>query len=84
MTTYKTKGACARKIHFDVIDNKVMNVDFVSGCPGNLLGIKALVEGKDMDEVIEKFTGISCGTKSTSCPDQLAKALLDYKEKNRG
>ncbi len=79
MESYKTQGTCAREIKFDIEDNKVTNVDFVSGCPGNLLGIKALVEGQNMDDVITKFTGITCGSKSTSCPDQLAKALVDYK-----
>jgi len=80
MESYKTQGTCAKEIKFNIVDNKVTNVDFVSGCPGNLLGIKALVEGKDMDEVIEKFAGITCGSKSTSCPDQLAQALEEYKE----
>ena len=80
MASYKTKGTCAREIKFDIEDNKVINVDFVSGCPGNLLGIKALVEGQDLDQVIEKFSGITCGSKATSCPDQLAKALVEYKE----
>lgn len=79
MESFKTKGTCARQINFDVIDHKVTNVDFVSGCPGNLLGIKALVEGRDIDEVIEKFSGITCGNKTTSCPDQLAIALKEYK-----
>ncbi len=79
MESYKTQGTCAREIKFDIEDNKVTNVDFVSGCPGNLLGIKALVEGQDMDDVITKFKGITCGSKSTSCPDQLAQALVDYK-----
>ena len=79
MESYKTQGTCAREIKFDIEDNKVTNIDFVSGCPGNLLGIKALVEGQDMDDVITKFTGITCGSKSTSCPDQLAQALVDYK-----
>ncbi len=79
MESYKTQGTCAREIKFDIKDNKVTNIDFVSGCPGNLLGIKALVEGQDMDDVITKFKGITCGSKSTSCPDQLAQALVDYK-----
>ena len=79
MESYKTQGTCAREIKFNVVDNKVTDVDFVSGCPGNLLGIKALVEGQDLDQIIEKFSGITCGSKSTSCPDQLAQALEEYK-----
>ena len=81
MESYKTQGTCAREIKFNIVDNKVTDVDFVSGCPGNLLGIKALVEGQDLDEVITKFSGITCGSKSTSCPDQLAQALEEYKTK---
>lgn len=80
MATFKTKGTCAREIHYDIQGGKVVSVDFVSGCPGNLLGIKALVEGRPIDEVIEKFQGIGCGSKTTSCPDQLSLALKAYKE----
>jgi uncharacterized protein (TIGR03905 family) len=82
METYKTSGTCAREIKFDVNGDKVNNVEFVSGCPGNLLGIQALVEGLTMDEIIEKFEGIKCGFKNTSCPDQFAKALKEYKANN--
>ena len=73
--TYKTKGTCSQMISFEVEDNKVKNVSFLGGCNGNLKGIAALVEGMDMDEVIARVEGVKCGMKSTSCPDQLAKAL---------
>ena len=73
--TYKTKGTCSREIIFEVEDNKVHNVQFIGGCNGNLKGIGALVEGMDVQEVIERIEGIHCGMKSTSCPDQLAQAL---------
>lgn len=76
---YKTKGTCSRAILFDIEDNKVKNVQFVGGCNGNLKGIGSLVEGMDIDEVIARIEGISCGMKSTSCPDQLAKALKEAK-----
>ena len=56
------------------------NVSFLGGCNGNLKGIAALVEGMDIDAVIERVEGIRCGMKSTSCPDQLAKALRAAKE----
>lgn len=79
MFEYKTSETCARKIIFDVIDNKVSSLDFVSGCPGNLIGIKSLVIGMDVDEVIKKLEGITCGSKNTSCPDQLTKALTIWK-----
>lgn len=76
---YKTKGTCSRAILFDIEDNKVRNVQFIGGCNGNLKGIGSLVEGMDVDEVIARVEGISCGMKSTSCPDQLAKALKEAK-----
>lgn len=72
---YKTKGTCSQKILFDIEDNKVKNVEFISGCNGNLQGIGRLVEGMDVQEVIDRIGGIRCGMKPTSCPDQLATAL---------
>lgn len=80
MYEYKTKGTCSQKIFFDVENGKVCNVQFMGGCNGNLKGIAALVEGMDVDTVISRVEGIHCGMKSTSCPDQLAKALKAYKE----
>ncbi len=79
MYEYKTKGTCSQKIFFDLEDGKVKNVQFLGGCNGNLKGIAKLVEGMDIDEVIARVEGIQCGMKSTSCPDQLAKALREAK-----
>ena len=76
---YQTHGTCSKEIAFDVVDNKVVNVKFVSGCNGNLKGISALVEGMDIDDVIKRVEGIKCGARPTSCPDQLATALKAYK-----
>ena len=73
--TYKTKGTCSREINFEVENGKVKNVSFIGGCNGNLKGIAALVEGMDIDEVISRVEGVTCGMKPTSCPDQLAQAL---------
>ncbi len=78
---YTTKGTCSRKIFFEIEDGKVYNVEFLSGCNGNLQGIGKLVEGMDVDEVIRRIDGIRCGGKPTSCPDQLATALKQAKEK---
>ena len=72
---YKTQGTCSKEIEFDIEDNKIYNVKFLGGCNGNLQGIAALVEGQELDTVIDKIKGIKCGFKQTSCPDQLAKAL---------
>lgn len=76
---YKTKGTCSQKIFFDVEDGRVSNVQFLGGCNGNLKGIGALVEGMSIDDVIARLEGTTCGMKSTSCPDQLAKALKEAK-----
>ena len=73
--TYKTKGTCSQMISFDVEDNKVKNVQFFGGCNGNLKGIGSLVEGMDVNDVITRLEGTTCGMKRTSCPDQLAQAL---------
>ena len=75
MINYKTHGVCSKEISFDIKDGKLRDVNFVSGCNGNLQGISALVEGMDVNEVIHRLKGISCNGKGTSCPDQLAKAL---------
>lgn len=75
MNTYITKGVCSRKITFDVEGNVLKKVKFESGCDGNLQGISKLVEGMRVDDVIKKLKGIKCGSKETSCPDQLATAL---------
>ena len=77
--SYKTSGVCSREIIFEVENNKVKNVQFIGGCNGNLKGIAALVDGMDVDAVIERVQGITCGMKKTSCPDQLAQALLAAK-----
>ena len=79
---YITHGTCSRMIHVVLSDGVVESVRFESGCAGNTKGVAALCEGLTVDEVIYKLSGIRCGLKPTSCPDQLAKALAEYKEKN--
>ena len=79
MFEYETKGVCSSKISFEVDNNKLRNVKFYGGCNGNLSGISSLVEGMDVDDVINKINGTKCGIRSTSCPDQLALALKEYK-----
>ena len=74
---YQTHGVCSKNISLDIKDNKVYNVQFTGGCHGNLQGIGKLVEGMNVDEVISRVEGIKCGPKSTSCPDQLARALKE-------
>lgn len=72
---YKTVGTCSKNISFDIENGRVYNVSFAGGCPGNTVGVKLLVEGMLVEEVIEKLAGVKCGFKPTSCPDQLATAL---------
>lgn len=80
MLTYATRGTCSRQIIFEVVDNKVYDVKFIGGCLGNLQGISKLVNGRDIDDVINTLKGIKCKG-NTSCPDQLANALMEYKKK---
>lgn len=75
MATFRTQGVCAKNISYEVKDGKVSNVSFDSGCPGNLQALSKLVEGMEVNQVIEKLDGIRCGYKSTSCADQLCRAL---------
>lgn len=77
---FKTQGVCSRSIHFEIKDNKLTNVSFAGGCAGNTQGVARLIEGMDVDEAIKRLEGIQCGPRPTSCPDQLAKALKQYKE----
>ena len=77
---YKTKGTCSQRILFEIEDNKLRNVQYIGGCNGNLKGIASLVEGMDIDDVIARVEGTTCGMKATSCPDQLAQALKQAKE----
>jgi uncharacterized protein (TIGR03905 family) len=72
---YTPEGVCSSRIVFTLDAGKVVHVEFMDGCDGNLQGIANLVEGMEIDEVIHKLKGIDCGGRGTSCPDQLARAL---------
>ena len=82
MNTYKTRGDCSREIRFEIEDNKIKTVQFIGGCSGNTQGVSRLIEGMDVDEAIRRIDGIDCGGRGTSCPDQLARALKEYKAAN--
>ena len=73
--TYYTQGTCSTQIDIVTNGDIIENVAFYGGCNGNLQGISILVKGMKIDDAIKKLEGINCGFKSTSCPDQLAKAL---------
>lgn len=73
---FKTSGVCCRQIELEVDENnKITKADFIGGCDGNLSGIAKLIIGRDAIEVSELLEGTACGIKSTSCPDQLSKAI---------
>ena len=76
---YKTSGTCSTMIDLEVDGDIIKSVAFTGGCKGNLKGICSLVRGMKVDDAIEKLQGIKCGFKNTSCPDQLAKALIQIK-----
>jgi len=72
---YRTEGTCSRRIFLELDGDIIRSVAFEGGCNGNLKGIGSLVTGMNRDEAISRLRGIRCGFKSTSCPDQLARAL---------
>lgn len=78
---YRTEGTCCGLINVVVDGSKIYDVEFIGGCMGNLQGIKKLVIGMDIDDVINKLQGIKCGSKPTSCPDQLSRCLIELKSK---
>ena len=73
--SYQTSQTCSQQIDFEITDGKLHNVTFYGGCHGNLQGVSRLVEGMDVNQVLERLEGIRCGWKDTSCPDQLCKAI---------
>lgn len=78
---YATHGTCSKMIGVEINDNIITNIEFIGGCQGNLTGISKLVTGMNIDEVIKRLEGINCGGRGTSCPDQLAKCLIEYKNR---
>ncbi len=72
---YKTKDTCSTQIKLDIDGDVVSNVVFTGGCNGNLKAIPILVDGMTVDEIERKLSGVTCGRRSTSCGDQLAKAV---------
>lgn len=72
---FRTSGTCSRKVIFDLDGDIVSNVEVVGGCNGNLKGISKLVDGMTVHEIYDKLAGIRCQMKSTSCPDQIARAV---------
>lgn len=78
---YEPQGVCSMQMIFEIDNEIIKSLKIIGGCPGNTIGVSRLVEGKKIDEVIEMLKDIPCGMRGTSCPDQVARALLEYKEK---
>lgn len=79
MYTYKTKGTCSERIEIELEGDVIQHVTFYKGCQGNLNAVAKLVEGMKVDDAIARLSGIPCGANKTSCPDQLAQALIQMK-----
>lgn len=77
---YTPRGVCSMQMIFQIDNNIIKSLKIIGGCPGNTVGVSRLVEGKSIDEVIEMLKGIPCGVRGTSCPDQVAIALEEYKK----
>lgn len=76
---FRTSGVCSQQINFEIDGDTVKSVEFIGGCSGNTQGVARLVAGMKVDEAINRLEGIKCGFRPTSCPDQLARALKQYK-----
>lgn len=77
---YTPQGVCSMQMIFQIEGDIIKSLKIIGGCPGNTVGVSKLVVGKTVDEVIDMLKGIPCGTKGTSCPDQVARALEAYKK----
>lgn len=78
---YRPTGVCSSEMIFEIDENNVVqDLKVIGGCNGNLKGISALIKGMKVDDVIEKLSGITCGFRQTSCPDQIARALKDLEK----
>ena len=77
---FTPRGVCSRAIEIEIENGVIASVRFEGGCSGNTQGVAALIAGMNIDEAISRIEGIHCGPRSTSCPDQLSRALKAYKE----
>lgn len=81
--SYTTSGTCCKLMNIELDGDTIKDIEFIGGCNGNLQGIKNLVKGMKLEEVVAKLKGIKCGTKPTSCPDQLAQCLAAVLEEKK-
>ena len=78
---YQPEGVCSYEMIFEIDGDVVKSLMIIGGCPGNTVGVANLIENKKIDDIIKLLKGIDCGSRGTSCPDQIAKALEEYKKK---
>ena len=78
---YQPEGVCSYEMIFEIDGDVVKSLKIIGGCPGNTVGVAKLIENKKIDDIIKLLKGIDCGSRGTSCPDQKAKALEEYKKK---
>jgi len=81
---FQPSGVCSKLMLLKIKDDKILDMETIGGCSGNLKGIGSLVNGMNVDEVIKRLQGLPCGSRPTSCPDQLSIALKLYKEEKSG
>ncbi len=77
------RGVCSKRMIVEIENNKIVNAEFIGGCNGNLKGIRSLVIGMEVEEVIKRLKGILCGSKQTSCPNEFALCLEEYLQKSK-
>jgi uncharacterized protein (TIGR03905 family) len=82
--SYKPKGVCPRKIEFELDGNVVRDIAFTGGCNGNLKALGKILDGSTVEEISRILAGNTCGRKSTSCADQLTRALRAALEEEAG
>ncbi len=75
---YAPQGVCSKVINLKIKDGIILDAEFIGGCPGNLYGISKIIIGMNINDVCGKFKGTPCGSRGTSCPDQLSKCLSEY------
>lgn len=80
--TFRPQGVCSQLIEIETEGNIIQDVRFTGGCNGNLQGISALLKGMTVENAIDRLSGIHCGFKDTSCPDQLSRALKAMQEQS--
>jgi len=77
------QGVCSKLMQVKIKDDIILDAEFIGGCAGNLTGIKMLINGLNIYEVVKRLMNIPCGNKGTSCPDQLARGLAAYIEQKQ-